>query len=226
MYDIPIVQQRSSREPVTNHSLVVHHQSYQAPEVHQPSQASFPLMDSELVDPSFLPFNDPITSINKAIDFISTAFTSRYPSTNNQLRTSSNLRNQATPRWKSSSTDCSRETKSRAKVIRCYNYQEEGHMARHCTKPKRPRNSTWFKEKVMLAEALKSGMEIPTPTAFQTDDLDAFDSECDEASSHAALSVIDTEETLKLAEESRLKMHAKQYDPVVQEKKVLDRFTE
>ncbi|GJV88143.1 hypothetical protein Tco_1532081 [Tanacetum coccineum] len=37
---------------------------------------------------------------------------------------------------------------------------------------------------------------------------------------HAALSVIDTEETLKLAEESRLKMHAKQNDLIVQEKKV------
>ncbi|GJU44753.1 hypothetical protein Tco_1202019 [Tanacetum coccineum] len=37
---------------------------------------------------------------------------------------------------------------------------------------------------------------------------------------HDALSVIDTEETLELAEESRLKMHAKQNDPVMQEKKV------
>ncbi|GJV32789.1 ribosomal protein L7Ae/L30e/S12e/Gadd45 [Tanacetum coccineum] len=42
--------------------------------------------------------------------------------------------------------------RSQAKVIHCYNYQEEGHMARQCTKPKRPRNSTWFKEKAMLAE--------------------------------------------------------------------------
>ncbi|GKE12383.1 hypothetical protein Tco_1415934 [Tanacetum coccineum] len=34
--------------------------------------------------------------------------------------------------------------------------RKEGHMARQCTKPKRPRNSTWFKEKAMLAEALES----------------------------------------------------------------------
>ncbi|GJU93597.1 hypothetical protein Tco_1318353 [Tanacetum coccineum] len=33
---------------------------------------------------------------------------------------------------------------------------KRGHMARQCTKPKRPRNSTWFKEKAMLAEALES----------------------------------------------------------------------
>ncbi|GJW39477.1 integrase, catalytic region, zinc finger, CCHC-type containing protein [Tanacetum coccineum] len=37
---------------------------------------------------------------------------------------------------------------------------------------------------------------------------------------HDALSAIDTEETLELAEESRLKMHAKQNDPIVKEKKV------
>ncbi|GJV46799.1 hypothetical protein Tco_1437011 [Tanacetum coccineum] len=55
-------------------------------------------------------------------------------------------------------------------------------MARQSTKPKRPRNSAWFKQKVMLGEALESG-EIPTPTAFHTDDLDTYDSDCDEAPS-------------------------------------------
>nr|GEW44237.1 hypothetical protein [Tanacetum cinerariifolium] len=29
----------------------------------------------------------------------------------------------------------------------------------------------------------QASQEIPTPTAFQTDDLDAFDSDCDEAPS-------------------------------------------
>ncbi|GJW18707.1 hypothetical protein Tco_0026143 [Tanacetum coccineum] len=37
---------------------------------------------------------------------------------------------------------------------------------------------------------------------------------------HDALSVIDTEETLELVKESRLKMHAKQNDPTAKEKKV------
>ncbi|GKE12674.1 hypothetical protein Tco_1416225 [Tanacetum coccineum] len=51
---------------------------------------------ASLIVPSFLPTDDPIASLNKAMAFISTAFTSRYPPTNNQLQTSSNLRNQAT----------------------------------------------------------------------------------------------------------------------------------
>ncbi|GJU08637.1 hypothetical protein Tco_1125067 [Tanacetum coccineum] len=37
---------------------------------------------------------------------------------------------------------------------------------------------------------------------------------------HDALSVIDTDEILELAEESRIKMHTKQNDPIMQEKKV------
>ncbi|GJZ13288.1 hypothetical protein Tco_0548518 [Tanacetum coccineum] len=181
LYDVPMIQQRSSQAPVANYSSMVHHQSYQTPDVNQPSQASFPLMDSGLVVASFLPSGDIIASLNKAMAFISTAFTSRYPPTNNQLRTSSNPRNQATI--------------------------QDG----RCTKPKRPRNSAWFKEKAMLAEALESGIvldeeqiafladngdivtisqqsqEIPTPAAFQTDDLDAFDSDCDEAPSASSI---------------------------------------
>ncbi|GKE88896.1 hypothetical protein Tco_1566371 [Tanacetum coccineum] len=34
------------------------------------------------------------------------------------------------------------------------NYQSEGHMERQCTQPKRPRNSAWFKEKMLLVQVL------------------------------------------------------------------------
>ncbi|GJY01014.1 phosphopantothenoylcysteine decarboxylase-like protein [Tanacetum coccineum] len=48
-------------------------------------------------------------------------------------------------------------TSRQARVIRCYNCQGEGHMARQCTQPKRPRNAAWYKEKTMLAEAQEAG---------------------------------------------------------------------
>nr|GEV84350.1 hypothetical protein [Tanacetum cinerariifolium] len=49
-----------------------------------------------LVVPTFLPGDDPIACINKEMEFLLAVFTPRYPSTNNQLRSSSNLRNQGT----------------------------------------------------------------------------------------------------------------------------------
>ncbi|GJX03103.1 hypothetical protein Tco_0189019 [Tanacetum coccineum] len=75
-----------------------------------------------------------------------------------------------------------------ARVVKCYNYQEEDHFARQCTKPKRPKNSTWFKEKMLLTKALNStSQEIPSPAAFQTNDLDSFDSDYDDAPSAKAV---------------------------------------
>ncbi|GKB14581.1 reverse transcriptase domain-containing protein [Tanacetum coccineum] len=45
-----------------------------------------------------------------------------------------------------------------ARVVKCYNCQGEGHMARQCTQSKRLRNAAWFKEKAMLAEAQEAGL--------------------------------------------------------------------
>ncbi|GKF05182.1 zf-CCHC domain-containing protein, partial [Tanacetum coccineum] len=170
-----IIHQQSSLAPNINQPSVVQKQFYQPPDAHYSS------LDSRLVVPSFLPSNDHITSLNKAMAFISTTFASRYPPTNNQLRTSSNPRNQATiqdgkvtvqtiqgrqtqgyagsgVRRNATRSSFNRNrgisTAGSTKVTRCYNCQEEGHVARQCTKPKRPRNSAWFKEKEMLAEAL------------------------------------------------------------------------
>nr|GEX15682.1 hypothetical protein [Tanacetum cinerariifolium] len=173
-----------------HHSSVVHHQSYQAPP-HQPLQALFPLMDSRLLVPSFLPTDDPIVNLNKAMDFIIIAFTSRYlpittslePRLTQGIRQLSKMEELPCRQFKED------KIRGQAKVIRCHNYQEEGHMTRQHNKPKRLRNSTWFKEKAMLVEALESRMsqEIATLAAFQTDDLDAFDSDCDEAPSSSAI---------------------------------------
>nr|GEZ18792.1 ribonuclease H-like domain-containing protein [Tanacetum cinerariifolium] len=39
------------------------------------------------------------------------------------------------------------------RVVKCCNCQGEGHMARQCTQPKRPKNATWYKDKENLEEA-------------------------------------------------------------------------
>ncbi|GKE70645.1 hypothetical protein Tco_1528717 [Tanacetum coccineum] len=72
-------------------------QSYEPPVVPQHSLvAPSTQLDIGFVVPSFLSTDDPIASLNKAMMFLSTAINSRFPPTNNQLRTSSNPRTQAT----------------------------------------------------------------------------------------------------------------------------------
>ncbi|GJT38420.1 hypothetical protein Tco_0938285 [Tanacetum coccineum] len=56
----------------------------------------FPQIDSSLDVPVFNQGDDLIAYLNKAMAFLTAIASSRFPSTNNQLRTFSNLRNQAT----------------------------------------------------------------------------------------------------------------------------------
>ncbi|GKA80201.1 retrovirus-related pol polyprotein from transposon TNT 1-94 [Tanacetum coccineum] len=161
--------------------------------------------------PVFSPRDDPIACLNKAMAFLTAVASSRFPSTNNQLRTSSKPINQATIQDGRGNATSSRgnSISGQARVIKCYNCQGEGHMARQCTQPKRTRNAAWYKEKAMLAEAQEAGQIldeeqlafladpgipagqaqtiIPHNAAFQTEDLDTYDSDCDDLSTAQAV---------------------------------------
>ncbi|GKG02673.1 integrase, catalytic region, zinc finger, CCHC-type containing protein, partial [Tanacetum coccineum] len=135
-----------------------------------------PFVDSGFVVHVFSPGDDPIACLNKAMAFLTTVASSRFLSTNNQLRTSFNPRNQATIQggrvtvqqvqgrqgqnyfgttYKSNATSLrGNTTNGQARVVKCYNCQGEGHMASSMHSAKvRPRNAAWYKEKAMLAEA-------------------------------------------------------------------------
>nr|GEW49305.1 putative reverse transcriptase domain-containing protein [Tanacetum cinerariifolium] len=66
------------------------------PQQPQQSQVELPQVESGLSVPTFLPGDDPIACLNKAMAFMSTMLFSQFPPTNNQLRSSSNPRNKAT----------------------------------------------------------------------------------------------------------------------------------
>nr|GEW79603.1 hypothetical protein [Tanacetum cinerariifolium] len=151
----------------------------------------------------FMQGKDLIECINKAMKFLSVVAL-WFPPSNNQLKTSSNPRNQAT-------IQDGRVTVQQVQRRQHQSYAGEGHMARQCTQPKRSRNTAWFKEKLMLAEAQEAGQiildeeqlafladhgiseapvahqTIPQNLAFQTDDLDAYDSNCNDLSSAKAV---------------------------------------
>ncbi|GJV74086.1 retrovirus-related pol polyprotein from transposon TNT 1-94 [Tanacetum coccineum] len=171
--------------------------AYQSPQAHTQPMTESPFGDSGFAVPVFSPGDNPIACLNKALAFLTSVASSRFPSTNNQLKTSSNQRNQATIQdgrvtvqqvqgkleqnysgttYKSNVTSSRGNTTSgQARVVKCYNCQGEGHMVRQCTQPKRPRNDVWYKEKAMLAKAQ------------ETEDLDTYDSDCDDLSTAQAV---------------------------------------
>ncbi|GJX63448.1 hypothetical protein Tco_0296348 [Tanacetum coccineum] len=70
--------------------------AYQSPQAQTQPMTESPFGDSGFAVPVFSPGDDPIACLNKAMAFLTAVASSRFPSTNNQLRTSSNPRNQAT----------------------------------------------------------------------------------------------------------------------------------
>nr|GEU29562.1 integrase, catalytic region, zinc finger, CCHC-type, peptidase aspartic, catalytic [Tanacetum cinerariifolium] len=130
--------------------------------------------------------DDPIDAINHMMSLLSAVVTSRYPTTNNQLRNSSNPRQQATindgrmtlqpvhGRQISFATDTTRtytpgasesNYKNQRTVI-YYNCKGEGHISKQYTKPKR------------IAEGQATQTFITRNAAYQADDLDVYDSDC------------------------------------------------
>ncbi|GJW13885.1 hypothetical protein Tco_0018018 [Tanacetum coccineum] len=189
-----------------------------APIVNQ--QPEFFQPDLGLIVLVFQKGDDPIDAINHMMSFLTVVVTSRYPTTNNQLRNSSNPRQQATINsgrvtlqpiqgrqtslaagtTRTYTPRASRSNYRKQRTVICYNC---GHMSKQCTKPKRKRDDSWFKEKVLLVQAQANGQVLheeelafladpgivegqATQTvithnaAYQADDLDAYDSDCDE----------------------------------------------
>ncbi|GKF54958.1 retrovirus-related pol polyprotein from transposon TNT 1-94, partial [Tanacetum coccineum] len=98
-----------------------------------------------------------------------------------------------------------------ARKIKCYNSNGIGHIARNCTQPKRPQNSEYFKDKMLLMQAQENGVALDEEqllfivggqdnaidedvdeqpvrdlalnvgNVLEADDYDAFDSDGDEA---------------------------------------------
>ncbi|GJR45236.1 retrovirus-related pol polyprotein from transposon TNT 1-94 [Tanacetum coccineum] len=157
--------------------------AYHSPQALTQSITEFPQIDSGLVVLVFNLGDDPIACLNKAMAFLTVVASSRGNNIGGQAR-----------------------------VVKCYNCESEGHMAKQCTQPKRPKNVAWFKEKAMSAEAQEAGQildeeqlaflvdlsipggqaiqkTIPNTSAFQTEDLDAYDSDGDDVSNAKAVPI-------------------------------------
>nr|GEV36754.1 retrovirus-related Pol polyprotein from transposon TNT 1-94 [Tanacetum cinerariifolium] len=153
------------------------------PEVNIQQQSEFSQFDLGLTVLVFKHDDDHIDAINHMMSFMYVVVTSRFPTTNNQLRNSSNPHQQVTIH------------DGRVK----YNLFRGDIFLMLLRK----RDDSWFKDKVLLVQAQANGhilhdeelqflavLGIPKGqatqsviihnTAYQADDLDAYDSNCDE----------------------------------------------
>ncbi|GJW09753.1 retrovirus-related pol polyprotein from transposon TNT 1-94 [Tanacetum coccineum] len=182
--------------PSNDYQSSIHHNVYSsstsipqlecAPTVNQQSEFSQP--DSRLIVPVFQKGDDPIDAINHMMSFLTAV--------GRQTSLAAGTTRTYTP-------GASGSNSGKQRTIICYNCKGEGHMSKQCTKPKRKRDDSWFKDKVLLVQAQASGQilheeelaflvdsgipkgqttqtVITHNAAYQADDLDAYDSDCDE----------------------------------------------
>nr|GEV72829.1 retrovirus-related Pol polyprotein from transposon TNT 1-94 [Tanacetum cinerariifolium] len=138
-----------------------------APSVNQQSDFSQP--DFGLIVPVFQKGDDPINAINHMMSFLIAVVTSRVIVQPIQGRHTSLAA--ATSRTYTSGASGNNSGKQRTVV--CYNCKGEGHMSKQYTKPKMKRDESWFKDKKVITHN----------AAYQADDLDAYDYDCDEINS-------------------------------------------
>ncbi|GKB43166.1 retrovirus-related pol polyprotein from transposon TNT 1-94 [Tanacetum coccineum] len=161
--DVKLVRDLHTTNIDKLHAYLGHHE-FHANEVR--------LMHERNSDPLALKGDDPIDAINHMMSFLTAVVISRYPTTNNQLRNLSNPRKQATinngrvtlqpiqgrktslvaATLRTYTPGASGSNSGKQMTVICYNCKGLGHMSKQCTKPKRKR----------------------------ADNLDAYDSDCDE----------------------------------------------
>ncbi|GKD32645.1 integrase, catalytic region, zinc finger, CCHC-type containing protein [Tanacetum coccineum] len=134
--------------------------------------------------------------MQKNLALIAKYFKKIYKPTNNNLRTFLNTKNKnvdTTPRYKidnhagqfrnkrTMSVVGAKETVGGQVVqqsgIQCFNCKESGHFAKECKKPKRVKDSTYHKEKMLLCKQAEKGVPLQ---AEQSDWLADTDEEIDE----------------------------------------------
>nr|GEZ34661.1 retrovirus-related Pol polyprotein from transposon TNT 1-94 [Tanacetum cinerariifolium] len=135
--------------------------------------------------------DDLIENLTSTLALLTQSYRTFLPQTNNQLRTSSNPRNQATVQdgrvvvqnvqgrpnrgqgmnpWGGNAAGYW-EAQNRVGNVN-QGQARPGHIARNCTQPKRPHNSEYFKDKMLLMQAQENGIALDVEQLLFLADVD------------------------------------------------------
>ncbi|GKB13340.1 hypothetical protein Tco_0847263 [Tanacetum coccineum] len=146
-----------------------------------------------LAVPVFSQGEDPIACLNKAMDFLSAVAASRFPSTNKQLRTSSNLRNQATIQNDRVTVQQVQGRQGQSYIGTGYKGNATSFEGNNTGGQERESGQILDEEQPTflanpgIPDGQATQTTIPNNAAFQIGDLDAYDSDCDDVSTTQAV---------------------------------------
>ncbi|GJX11300.1 hypothetical protein Tco_0201159 [Tanacetum coccineum] len=208
---------------LTNDPLVLvsnaSNQKYPTQSFESPQSSNHPLLvDNFQLDSESTSTDNLIESLTNTLTLLTQSYKSYLPQTNNQLRTSSNARNKATVqddkvvvqdvhgRYNVNNQGRPLQRNYARGLVRIGNVGGIGHIARECPQPKRPLDSDYFKDKMLLMNAHENGvvldeeqllflageqvtnfdddvddLALNVDHVFEADQCDAFDSDVDEA---------------------------------------------
>ncbi|GJW32397.1 hypothetical protein Tco_0052429 [Tanacetum coccineum] len=144
--------------------------------------------DNTQLDSGLSPTDNLIDNLTNKLALLTQSYKTYLPQTNNQLKTSSNTRNQATVQdgkivvqnvqghqnrghgnnergtcatgYEGAQNRVGNTNPGQARQIKCYYCNGIGRIARNCTQPKRPQNSKYFKYKMLLMQPQENGVAL------------------------------------------------------------------
>nr|GEY35778.1 hypothetical protein [Tanacetum cinerariifolium] len=144
--------------------------------------------DNAYLDSGLSPTDNLIENLTNTLALLTQSYKTFLPQTNNQLRTSSNTRNQATVQdgrvvvqnvqgrqnrgqgtnpqgggavgYGGVQNRVGNANSCQAKQVKSYNYNGIWHIAKNCTQPKRPQNFDYYEDKMLLMQAQENGVAL------------------------------------------------------------------
>nr|GFA93047.1 retrovirus-related Pol polyprotein from transposon TNT 1-94 [Tanacetum cinerariifolium] len=115
------------------------------------------LADNAHLKSGLSPTDNLIENLTNTLALLIKSYKTFLPQANNQLRTSSNRRNQATVQ---DDRVVVQNVQGQARQVKCYNCNGIGHIARNFTQAKRPQMSDYYKDKMLLMQAQENGVAL------------------------------------------------------------------